>query len=104
MPGHRCHSKSQFRASRRPHGVGWTRVLKHHPGSPDWADRDRFVLSGGHASMLLYSLLHLTGYPLSLDDIRQFRQLDSKTPGHPEYGLTPDVETTTGPFYLCHVR
>ena len=78
--------------------VLWTRVLKHHPGSPDWADRDRFVLSGGHASMLLYSLLHLTGYPLSLDDIRQFRQLDSKTPGHPEYGLTPGVETTTGPL------
>ena len=78
--------------------VLWTRVLKHHPGSPDWADRDRFVLSGGHASMLLYSLLHLTGYPLSLDDIKQFRQLDSKTPGHPEYGLTPGVETTTGPL------
>jgi transketolase len=78
--------------------VLWTKVLKHHPGSPDWADRDRFVLSGGHASMLLYSLLHLTGYPLSLDDIKQFRQLDSKTPGHPEYGHTPGVETTTGPL------
>ena len=78
--------------------VLWTKILKHHPGSPDWADRDRFVLSGGHASMLLYSLLHLTGYPLSLDDIKQFRQLGSKTPGHPEYGLTPGVETTTGPL------
>jgi len=78
--------------------VLWTRVMKHHPGSPDWADRDRFVLSGGHASMLLYSLLHLTGYPVSLDDIKQFRQLDSKTPGHPEYSHTPGVETTTGPL------
>ncbi|MDY6905245.1 MAG: transketolase [Thermodesulfobacteriota bacterium] len=78
--------------------VLWTRILKHNPNNPGWIDRDRFVLSGGHASMLLYSLLHLTGYPLSLDDIRNFRQLGSKTPGHPEYGHTPGVETTTGPL------
>ena len=76
----------------------WTRVMKHNPSNPDWPDRDRFVLSGGHASMLLYSLLHLTGYDLSLDEIKNFRQWDSKTPGHPEYGLTPGVETTTGPL------
>lgn len=78
--------------------VLWTRILKHNPNNPGWIDRDRFVLSGGHASMLLYSLLHLTGYPLSLDDIKNFRQLGSKTPGHPEYGHTPGVETTTGPL------
>jgi transketolase len=78
--------------------VLWTRLLKHHPGNPDWFDRDRFVLSGGHASMLLYSLLYLTGYDLSLDDIKNFRQWGSKTPGHPEYGHTPGVETTTGPL------
>ncbi|MFW5989456.1 MAG: transketolase, partial [Desulfosudaceae bacterium] len=77
--------------------VLWTRIMNHNPRQPDWSNRDRFVLSGGHASMLLYSLLHLTGYPLSLEDIKQFRQLGSKTPGHPEYGLTPGVETTTGP-------
>ncbi len=76
----------------------WTRVLKHNPANPDWPNRDRFVLSGGHASMLLYSLLHLTGYDLSLDDIKDFRQWGSKTPGHPEYGHTPGVETTTGPL------
>jgi transketolase len=76
----------------------WTRHLKHHPENPAWPDRDRFVLSGGHASMLLYSLLYLTGYDVSLDDIRQFRQWGSKTPGHPEYGHTPGVETTTGPL------
>ncbi len=76
----------------------WTRVLKHNPGNPDWPDRDRFVLSGGHASMLLYSLLHLTGYDLSLEEIQNFRQWGSKTPGHPEYGHTPGVETTTGPL------
>ncbi len=75
-----------------------TRYLRHHPAHPRWPDRDRFVLSGGHASMLLYSLLHLTGYDLSLDDIRSFRQWGSKTPGHPEYGHTPGVETTTGPL------
>lgn len=78
--------------------VLWTRQLKHNPINPDWPDRDRFVLSGGHASMLLYSLLHLTGYDLSLDDIREFRQWGSKTPGHPEYRHTPGVETTTGPL------
>lgn len=76
----------------------WTRHLRHHPGSPGWANRDRFILSGGHGSMLLYSLLHLTGYDLSLEELRNFRQWGSKTPGHPEYGLTPGVETTTGPL------
>lgn len=78
--------------------VLWTRHLKHNPINPDWPDRDRFVLSGGHASMLLYSLLHLTGYDLTLDDIKQFRQWGSKTPGHPEFGHTSGVETTTGPL------
>ena len=78
--------------------VLWTRYLRHNPANPQWPDRDRFVLSGGHASMLLYSLLHLTGYDLSLDDIRSFRQWGSKTPGHPEHGHTPGVETTTGPL------
>ena len=78
--------------------VLWTRLLKHNPRNPDWFDRDRFVLSAGHGSMLLYSLLHLTGYDLSLDDIKQFRQWGSKTPGHPERGHTPGVETTTGPL------
>ena len=76
----------------------WTRRLKHNPADPSWPDRDRFVLSAGHASMLLYSLLHLTGYSLSLDDIREFRQWGSNTPGHPEYGLTPGAEVTTGPL------
>ena len=76
----------------------WTRFLRHAPTHPDWPDRDRFVLSAGHASMLLYSLLHLTGYDLSLDDLKSFRQWGSKTPGHPEYGLTPGVEATTGPL------
>jgi len=76
----------------------WTRILKHNPKNPEWPDRDRFVLSGGHASMLLYSLLHLTGYDLSLEDLKNFRQWDSKTPGHPEYAHTPGVETTTGPL------
>ena len=78
--------------------VLWTRFLKHNPKNPDWLDRDRFVLSGGHASMLLYSLLYLTGYDLTLDDIKNFRQWGSRTPGHPEYGHTPGVETTTGPL------
>ena len=78
--------------------VLWTRLLKHNPRNPDWFDRDRFVLSAGHGSMLLYSLLHLTGYDLSLDDIKQFRQWGSKTPGHPERGHTPGVEVTTGPL------
>ncbi|MDR5761727.1 transketolase [Caballeronia sp. LZ035] len=76
----------------------WTRHLKHNPLDPDWADRDRFVLSNGHGSMLLYGLLHLSGYDVSIDDIRRFRQLGSKTPGHPEVGVTPGVETTTGPL------
>ena len=76
----------------------WTRFLRHAPTHPDWPDRDRFVLSAGHASMLLYSLLHLTGYDVSLDDLKAFRQWGSKTPGHPEYGLTPGVEATTGPL------
>jgi len=78
--------------------VLWTRVLKHNPKNPDWVDRDRFVLSGGHASALLYSLLNLTGYRLSLKEIKNFRQWGSQTPGHPEYGHTPGVETTTGPL------
>ena len=78
--------------------VLWTRIMNHNPKNPDWSDRDRFVLSGGHASMLIYSLLHLTGYDLSLEDIKNFRQWESKTPGHPEYGHTPGVETTTGPL------
>jgi transketolase len=76
----------------------WTRFLKYHPQKPDWPNRDRFVLSAGHGCMLLYSLLHLTGYDLSLDDIKQFRQWGSRTPGHPERGLAPGVETTTGPL------
>ncbi len=76
----------------------WNRVLKHNPSNPQWFDRDRFVLSAGHASAMLYALLYLTGYGLTLDDLKQFRQWDSKTPGHPEYGLTPGVETTTGPL------
>ncbi|MDE2354966.1 MAG: transketolase, partial [Betaproteobacteria bacterium] len=76
----------------------WGHHLRHNPANPHWADRDRFVLSNGHASMLLYTLLHLTGYDLSMDEIKHFRQLHSKTPGHPEYGLTPGVETTTGPL------
>jgi transketolase len=76
----------------------WTRLLKHNPRDPDWYDRDRFVLSAGHGSMLLYSLLHLTGYDLSLEEIKQFRQWGSKAPGHPERGHTPGVEITTGPL------
>jgi transketolase len=78
--------------------VLWTRFLKHSPANPKWQNRDRFVLSAGHGSMLLYALLHLTGYDVSLEDIRQFRQWGSATPGHPEYGDTPGVETTTGPL------
>ena len=76
----------------------WTRHLHHNPADPAWPNRDRFVLSGGHGSMLLYSLLHLTGYDLPLEELKRFRQWGSKTPGHPEYGLTPGVETTTGPL------
>jgi transketolase len=78
--------------------VLWTRFLKHNPANPKWPGRDRFVLSAGHGSMLLYSLLHLTGYDLPLDELKQFRQWGSRTPGHPEYGITPGVETTTGPL------
>ncbi len=78
--------------------VLWRHYLKHAPRRPDWCNRDRFVLSNGHGSMLLYSLLHLTGYDLSMDDIRNFRQLHSRTPGHPEHGYAPGVETTTGPL------
>ena len=76
----------------------WGRHLHHNPGNPQWANRDRFVLSNGHASMILYALLHLTGYDLPMSELRNFRQLHSKTPGHPEHGLTPGVETTTGPL------
>ena len=78
--------------------VLWGDYLKHNPSNPSFADRDRFVLSNGHGSMLIYSLLHLTGYDLSIDDLKNFRQLHSRTPGHPEYGYTPGVETTTGPL------
>jgi transketolase len=76
----------------------WTRFLRHAPGQPDWFDRDRFVLSAGHASMLLYAMLHLTGYDLPLDELKRFRQLGSRTPGHPEYGISAGVEATTGPL------
>ncbi|PTU67370.1 transketolase [Chromobacterium sp. Panama] len=78
--------------------VLWRDHLKHNPANPNWPDRDRFVLSNGHGSMLIYSLLHLTGYDLSIEDLKQFRQLHSKTPGHPEYGYAPGIETTTGPL------
>jgi transketolase len=78
--------------------VLWRHHLKHNPANPKWADRDRFVLSNGHGSMLIYALLHLTGYDLSIDDLKNFRQLHSKTPGHPEYGYAPGIETTTGPL------
>lgn len=78
--------------------VVWRRHLRHNPKNPQWFNRDRYVQSNGHGSMLIYSLLHLTGYDLSMDDIRDFRQLHSRTPGHPEYGYTPGVETTTGPL------
>ena len=76
----------------------WARHLKHNPANPHWADRDRFVLSNGHGSMLIYALLHLTGYELPIEELKAFRQLHSKTPGHPEVGITPGVETTTGPL------
>ncbi|MBY5922976.1 transketolase [Ferrimonas balearica] len=78
--------------------VLWRDFMKHNPANPEWADRDRFILSNGHGSMLIYSLLHLTGYDLSIEDLKQFRQLHSRTPGHPEYGYAPGVETTTGPL------
>src|SRR5258708_13015559 len=78
--------------------VLWNGYLKHNPADPRWPDRDRFVLSNGHGSMLLYGLLHLHGYDLPLAELKRFRQLHSRTPGHPEHGLTPGVETTTGPL------
>src|SRR5438094_1811829 len=78
--------------------VLWTRIMKYDASEPDWPDRDRFVLSAGHASILLYSMLFLTGYGLELDDIKQFRQFGSKTPGHPEVHHTPGIEVTTGPL------
>ncbi|OCH27428.1 transketolase [Aliivibrio fischeri] len=78
--------------------VLWRSHLNHNPANPEWADRDRFILSNGHGSMLIYSLLHLSGYELSIDDLKNFRQLHSKTPGHPEYGYAPGIETTTGPL------
>ena len=78
--------------------VLWNDHMNHNPANPDWFDRDRFVLSNGHGSMLIYSLLHLTGYELSIEDLKQFRQMHSKTPGHPEYGYAPGIETTTGPL------
>src|SRR6187431_2607113 len=78
--------------------VLWRHHLKHNPANPHWTDRDRFVLSNGHGSMLQYALLHLTGYDLPMQELENFRQLHSKTPGHPEVGITPGVETTTGPL------
>src|SRR5260221_791356 len=78
--------------------VLWNHHLRHNPANPKWADRDRFVLSNGHGSMLLYALLHLTGYALPMEEIKRFRQLHSMTPGHPELGMTAGVETTTGPL------
>ena len=76
----------------------WARHMKHNPKNANWEDRDRFILSAGHGSALLYSLLHLFGYGLSMDELKQFRQLGSKTPGHPEYGVTAGVDATTGPL------
>jgi len=78
--------------------VLWTKIMKYNPKNPQWPNRDRFVLSAGHGSMLLYAMLYLTGYNLTLDEIKAFRQWNSKTPGHPEYGCAPGVETTTGPL------
>src|SRR5699024_4172517 len=76
----------------------WTKFMNHNPSNPDWFNRDRFVLSAGHGSMLLYSMLHLSGYDLTMEDLKEFRQWGSRTPGHPEYGDTPGVEATTGPL------
>ena len=81
--------------------VLWTKFLRFNPADPQWPDRDRFILSAGHGSMLIYSLLYLSGYDLPLDEIKQFRQWGSKTAGHPEFHLTPGVETTTGPLKPC---
>src|SRR5690349_24928335 len=92
---HLPHHSRQFSPGPEP---GQLRELKYNPTDPAWFDRDRFVLSNGHGSMLVYALLHLTGYDLSIDDLKQFRQLHSRTPGHPELGYTPGVETTTGPL------
>ena len=78
--------------------VLWRELLRHNPNNPNWPNRDRFVLSNGHGSMLLYSVLHLSGYPVSIEDLKNFRQLGSPTAGHPEYGECPGVETTTGPL------
>src|SRR3954464_2308110 len=78
--------------------VLWEKFLRHNPRNPAWPNRDRFVLSNGHASMLLYAMLYLSGYDLSLDELKRFREWGSKSPGRPEYGLTPGVETTTGPL------
>ncbi len=76
----------------------YSKIMKHNPANPKWLNRDRFILSGGHGSMLLYSILHLSGYKLALKELKNFRQWGSKTPGHPEYGVAPGVETTTGPL------
>jgi transketolase len=76
----------------------WNRHLRHNPANPQWPDRDRFVLSNGHASMILYALLHLSGYDLPISELKRFRQMHSKTPGHPEVGMTVGIETTTGPL------
>jgi transketolase len=84
--------------------VLYTRFLRHDPSDPEWPDRDRFILSAGHGSMLLYSVLHLAGYTLPLGELQRFRQWGSRTPGHPEHGLTPGVETTTGPLGLRRQR
>src|ERR1700688_4875269 len=78
--------------------VLWNDFLRHNPANPQWFNRDRFMLSNGHGAMLHYALLHLTGYDLSIEDLKHFRQLHSKTPGHPEHGYTPGIETTTGPL------
>src|SRR5690349_832520 len=78
--------------------VLWNDFLRHNPRNPNWPNRDRFILSNGHGCMLQYALLHLTGYDLSINDLKQFRQLHSKTPGHPEHGFAPGIETTTGPL------
>src|SRR5271156_2962143 len=78
--------------------VLWMEHMRYNPKNPNWFNRDRFILSNGHASMLQYAILHLVGYDISLDDIKNFRQLNSITPGHPEHGLTPGIETTTGPL------